>query len=423
MTEIHVAPADDARRYLRTDLLTWFTEPLEESVEDALSLLAEGDRFAAQVADDPDADPTRYDGIYGVFPLLVTVPGPLGSLRQVPVAGLTWVSVHPDARRRGVLTAMLGDHLERTRAAGTSGLSALHASEPGIYGRHGYGIASWETRVTLSRGATLAAPGLEEAAAGIRTRIVDGDDPEVVQRLHALATRLTAARLGAVALPQRVYARFLHDVPQTLRDHEPMRVLFARRDGEDVGFAAFHRKPDWGEHTPRGKVVVWELDGDPATQLALVRRLVDMDLTAEVVVRGRAVDDPIVAWAGSPRGVQGAPSDSLWLRVVDLPLALTTRGYAAPCRVVLDVEDDRMPANHGRWLLEVGTDGVGHVSRTDAAADVALPTQQLAAAYLGDRSLLTALAAGLVTQLRPGAVAELDAAMRSAVGARGAIGF
>ena len=39
-----------------------------------------------------------------------------GGARQVPCAGLTWVGVHPDHRRQGVLTAMLRHHLEQVRA-------------------------------------------------------------------------------------------------------------------------------------------------------------------------------------------------------------------------------------------------------------------------------------------------------------------
>lgn len=182
---VRVHRADDDERFLASDLLTWFQEPHPEPTPDSLSGLDPADRWAAEVEDDPDADPTRYAGIYGTYPLLVTVPGPLGSLRQVPVLGLTWVGVHPDARRRGVLTAMLEHHLEQTRTGDWSGLGALQASEPAIYGRHGWGVASLELRATLSRGATLTAPHLDAAAGRVRTRLYDAADPAVVARVTA----------------------------------------------------------------------------------------------------------------------------------------------------------------------------------------------------------------------------------------------
>ena len=71
-----------------------------------------------------------------------------------PVAGLTWVGVHPQYRRRGLLRAMLSGHFEQCRARGEA-ISALTASEPAIYGRFGYGLASDVLRLTIPRGAGL----------------------------------------------------------------------------------------------------------------------------------------------------------------------------------------------------------------------------------------------------------------------------
>jgi GNAT superfamily N-acetyltransferase len=47
-------------------------------------------------------------GINSAFNLRLPVPG-----AEIPAAGLTWVGVHPQYRRRGVLTAMIRDHFER----------------------------------------------------------------------------------------------------------------------------------------------------------------------------------------------------------------------------------------------------------------------------------------------------------------------
>lgn len=420
---VRVHRADDDERFLASDLLTWFQEPPPEPTADTLSALDPADRWAAEVEGDADADPTRYAGVYGTYPLLVTVPGPLGTLRQVPVLGLTWVGVHPDARRRGVLTAMLEHHLERTRAGDWSGLSALHASEPAIYGRHGWGVASLEARVTLSRGATLTAPHLDEAAARVRTRLYDAADPAVVARVTTLLRTHAADRLGAVALPERVLRRFLSDNAATVRDQEPTRVLMAVVDGEDAGFAVLQRKPDWDEHAPKGTVFVWTVDGAPASRLALLRRLVDLDLTSTVKLRVASPDDLVLDWTAPDRGVAGSPVDSLWLRLADLPRAVAARGYAAPCDVVLDVTDARLPDQAGRWRLLTRADGTGEATRTDAPAQVRLDVADLGASYLGGRPLARLLEAGRVEQLEDGAVAALDAALRSPHRPHAAVGF
>jgi hypothetical protein len=49
--------------------------------------------------------------------------------------------------------------------------------------------------------------------------------------------------------------------------------------------------------------------------------------------------------------------------------------------------------------------------RTSEPADIALDIRELGAAYLGGTRLGTLAAAGLVTELRPGALAPLSAAM------------
>src|SRR5262245_16042156 len=74
----------------------------------------------------------------GAFPFELSVPGG-GSL---PCAGVTAVGVTPTHRRRGVLRAMMDTQLRDVHERGEP-IAALWASEETIYGRFGYGIASW----------------------------------------------------------------------------------------------------------------------------------------------------------------------------------------------------------------------------------------------------------------------------------------
>ena len=82
-----------------------------------------------------DGDDVRRDG--GAFSFGLTVPG--GAM--VPAAGVTMVSVAATHRRRGVLTSMMRRQLDDVRSWGEP-LAVLTASEPEIYGRFGYGIAT-----------------------------------------------------------------------------------------------------------------------------------------------------------------------------------------------------------------------------------------------------------------------------------------
>ena len=86
---------------------------------------------------------------------------------------------------------------------------------------------------------------------------------------------------------------------------------------------------------------------------------------------------------------------------MDVPTALGARRYPTRADVVLDIVDELIPRNAGRWHLTGGPEGAGCV-RTDAPADLRLDVRELGAAYLGSVSLTAQAAAGLV-QVHDGA--------------------
>jgi GNAT superfamily N-acetyltransferase len=415
---IQVGRATDVERYLATDQTVWFAEVSSAPTEVQLTGVPPEQRFAADLA---DADPATYPGIYGVFPMTLSVPAPDAGVRQVPCAGLTWVGVHPDHRRRGILTAMLRHHFEQVRADGGH-VSALHASEPAIYGRHGYGLASLELEVRLGRGTPLSAPHLEDAAAAVTTRMVAASEADVPARLRAC--HLAHADLGSVVGELGYYHRVCTELPEQLRGKEPWRVLFAQRDGADVGFAAFRRTEKWERARPAGEVDVWTVVGEPAARLALVRRLVDLDLIGTVKVRTVGVDDPLLSWLGGPRAASDVGIfDSLWVRLVDLPGALQARAWSAPCDVVVEVVDPAAPWNDGVWRIAADSTGGAAVERTSAEPDLRLDAAVLGAAYLGGGNLVARHRAGLVAERRPGAVRELWRGLRTDLAPTAAVGF
>jgi predicted N-acetyltransferase YhbS len=418
-TGIRVGRADDAERFLATDHAVWFFEVPAVPPEQQLIGLSEEHRFAAEIE---AADGGTYAGVYAVFPMTLIVPAADGTTGQVPSAGLTAVGVHPDHRRKGVLNAMMRHHLEQVHEEAGTYLSVLHASEPAIYGRYGYGLASLELDVTLGRGTKLVAPHLEEAAAAVTTQLTTVSDTDVPKRMREC--HLDRAELGSVVGEPGYYARVCAQLPQDLRDKEPWRVLFARRDGVDVGFAMLRRTHKWDRARPAGELRVWALVGDPAARLALLRRLVDFDLIGTVTLSAVGIDDPLLRWVGGPRATTDvATYDSLWVRLVDLPEALQERSWCAPCDVVVDVTDASAPWNHGTWRIQADGAGAATVERTTAEAAVRLPVEALGSAYLGGGNLVALQRAGLVSEQRRGAVAELWRSMRTELAPTAAVPF
>src|SRR6266446_6217313 len=81
----------------------------------------------------------------GSFAFDLTVPG-----GDLPCAGVTVVGVLPTHRRRGVLRSMMRAQLDACRENGES-VAYLWATEDTIYGRFGYGLASYSIEVDLPR--------------------------------------------------------------------------------------------------------------------------------------------------------------------------------------------------------------------------------------------------------------------------------
>ena len=152
----------------------------------------------------------------------------------------------------------------------------------------------------------------------------------------------------------------------------------------------------------------------PEAYAALWAYLAGIDLTPRLTLYRAPLDDPLQHIIADVRALDMSMYDSLWIRLADVDRALASRTYSTPVDVVFDVRDEVCPWNAGRWRLSA--DGSGAVcERTQDPADLALSSTELGAAYLGGPTLVGMAAAGLVTELRPGA---LIAASRAFAGDR-----
>ncbi len=417
--EIRRLTPDDAPRLLDLDDYAFVNDPTRP----------DRDRGLEQVDWERAFGATRqgaHVGSYLVHDLRLAAPGPLGGITTHPLDGLSWVAVHPDHRRRGVLAAMMAHHVQQARERGAT-WSGLHASDPAIYGRYGYAVASLDVRLEFGGGTALTAPPVvEEQAAGVElTTIFDVGHDDVTQRVRTITRACSDTAIGTVTWPDGKLHGALRDEPEARRGTEPLRGVVARRDGTDVGVALYSRTLSWEpDGTTDGQLHVMLIQArDPGVLLALARRLLAEDLMRTITFGDRGFDDPLLWWASGPRAVNVRVVDGLWLRPIDVGAALSARGYAAACDVVLDVADDLGPWNTGAWRLRVGTDGAGRCEPTSRAADVRLRVQALGSAYLGLRGWGALAACGDVQELRPGALAELTAAFATSAAPVGGLMF
>jgi predicted acetyltransferase len=324
----------------------------------------------------------------------LSVPG--GTL---PAAHVTMVGVAPSHRRQGLLRRMM----QRQLAEVPEPLAVLWASEGRIYPRFGYGLATQRLSMNIdTREVTLPQP---QRPGRLRTLTPAGARPLVEQVYGSVR----AARPGWSSRNDRWWDKVLDDPPKQRHGATELRAtVHEGADGVD-GYALWRAKSDWSPGGPQGEVVAKEVvTADPDAYLTLWRFLLSIDLTRSAKLWLGGHDEPLLHLANEPRRLGATLGDGLYVRIVDVPTALTGRRYPAPVEVVLEVTDRLLEANAGRWRLVADGDKVNCV-RTDEPADLTCDIVDLGAAYLGGTSLGALAAAGRVREARPGALAAASA--------------
>ncbi|MEU7584624.1 GNAT family N-acetyltransferase [Streptomyces sp. NPDC041068] len=341
-------------------------------------------------------------GFLAAFPFTVSVPG-----GELPCPCLTFVSVAPTHRRRGVLSGMLAELFARSAADGAP-IASLWASEDAIYGRFGFGPATLGHTVEIDSRRPLA---LRITPDDRPLRLVDPSDaPDLLGEYY---DRTRTDRAGRLARGE-AWWREEWLVEEDEEDDElspPRVVVLGDHAGPVAGYAIYRTKTR--DDAP-GLVRLDELEADtPAAAAALWRYLASIDLTGLIRAWGRPLDDPLHLFAADRDQVRVTGEfPALWVRLVDVRKALESRSWAAPVDVVLDVVDDRLPANAGRHRLTASPDGCAYEA-TEAPADLTIDVRDLAAGYLGGTKIDAFVRAGLATEHTPGAAAALDGALRT----------
>lgn len=333
-------------------------------------------------------------GITSSFDTGIAVPGG----RVLPLAAVDGVGVRADRTRRGVLSALMAAQLAEFAERGIP-LAALHASEPTIYGRFGYGSAALAKTVRVAR---PAARLHDRVPSGGEVRMLTPE--EAVKEIPGLYRRIGLARPGMIERPD-LWWPTTHD-RHVGPDGSHVVAVHSGPEGDD-GYVVYDTVDTRTLDDPDAGAVLKVRDlhaANPVAAAGLWRFLLSVDLVSAVHARHRPVDEPLAAMLTDHRHARTLDvEDDLWLRPVDVAAALDARTYRAAEPVVLAVTDRILAANTGHY--EVGPDGA---RRTDAAADLALDVDTLGMLYLGQWSATALAQAGRVEVRDPAAVARAD---------------
>ncbi|MFI6303430.1 GNAT family N-acetyltransferase [Amycolatopsis thailandensis] len=397
MSEFHVRAVSEGEQRACLDLLSEALHGKPAS-DEAWAKMAPTWPAAGKFAAFDDHDTPV--GIASSFDTELTVPGG----QKLVTAAVDGVAVRADWTRRGILTAMMAVQLEDFAARGVP-LAALHASEGVIYGRFGYGAA------TFCKGVSVERPRARVRGGVGRDGVVRLVTPaEAVERVPALYDRFEGTRPGFLARPAQWWPGFFD---RLVTGNDGYRVaVHSGPDGDD-GYVVYQTIDVRDRQAPeRGAILdIRELDAaTPRAWAGLWRFLLSVDLVSAVTGRARPVDEPIAELLTDPRAVNTVEvMDDLWLRLVDVLAALRARTYGTAEPVVLEVLDKQLPDNNGRYVV-----GSGGVERTTAGADLRLDVATLSSLYLGHGLFADLALSGRVEVLDESAVDRADTLFHTA---------
>lgn len=319
-------------------------------------------------------------GTSGAFSLEVSVPGG----RQVKASGVTAVTVRATHRRRGLLRQMMDKLLDDARERGEP-LAVLTASESHIYGRFGFGAASFGASVSIAtdRSGFRAVPDVPG-----RFRMVD--DKTVRDTFPAIHDAVRRRRPGDIGRTDPWWDLAAVD-SEIMRNgaKKAFRVLHEDAAGNPDGYATYRYSGTWEDGNPAKAVSVDEVvAAGTQVELALWRYLLDLDLVA--TVKAELPLDSVLRWAlvEPRRYLVKQVTDQLWVRLLDVPAALSARTYSEPGHLVIRVLDE------ATFRLSVDENGVGVCEPSTEEPDVTLGHEELGSVYLGAVRFTTLSGAG-----------------------------
>lgn len=315
--------------------------------------------------------------------------------RRVPVTGIASVGVAPEARGRGVATALLARVHEVARARGDA-LCILHAFRDAFYVRHGYGKAGGYRRLRIAP----ASVPRGWAALGV-VRAARAEDRPAIEAVYA---RSLGRRTGAVERPPGLW---------TDRFADPTLAYLVAEAGGVCGYVAFELVQAEPHASVSARVDEIVAD-DPEAERALWGRLGGLRDQVDVIAIDVADDDPIAFALDDPdrhtRGDGtlehpiGVLAAGPMLRIVDRARALFARGYSTDGAV-------RLVGDGGVVELAVVSGRAGPAA-VPPADTLEIDDAALAAVAFGGLPLAGAERLGLARASSPAALARASELFR-----------
>ena len=267
--------------------------------------------------------------------LLVIFMGQWFGGRVIPMGGIAAVGVPPEQRGSGIARTLMARTLEELREQEIP-LSTLYASTQHLYRAVGYEQAGSFCQFAMPASAFPT---------GDRSLPVEQVDPAKHELFHTVYRQWVEPMNGCLARNRIIWERAVRPDESPVFAYRigsadaPEGYLIYSQQGRDLGHDM--RVRDWAALTPAAFARLHTLLGD---HRSVVR---------DVIWKGPPVD-PILCSPEEQR-VQSRGGERWLLRIVDVSAALEQRGYpdGVEAQLHLEVTDDLLPGNAGRFLVDV----------------------------------------------------------------------
>ncbi len=390
---------DEVKEFLKIELKAFGLHPGEAGYDDKTT----------EQTVEPERSHVACDGknIVGTASVLsfdMSVPG-----GELPVAGVSLVGVLPTHTRRGILRQLMREQLDDVIARGEA-MAALWSSEASIYSRFGYGSAAPRSTWTIDTANVQFKDSGISASGSTTMRMIEKD--EALKLFPVVYEKCFTQQPGFMRRKSEVWWQDRLDSKEGMEHAGVGKPFFVvcETDGDPTGYLAYRVKLSFDKGgIPGGRLhVVEAMAATTAALRATWQYCLGLDLMPTVEAWFRPLEEPLVHLLANPRQLRRIVSDSLWLRILDVPKALEARSYLADSHITFRLIDKFNPATEGVYTLEASAEGAT-CTRSKKKPDLTMPVGVLGSLYLGGKRIGPMSAAGLVEAHTPDALERAHA--------------
>ncbi len=341
----------------------------------------------------PDRSIMAFDGKNMVgnalsYEMDMYIPGGLSK-----IAAVASVSVQATHRRKGINRSIMKYQLEDIHSR-QEPLAVLQASESIIYGRYGYGMASFENNLEIEK--TRSAYAIDHVPEGQSYFIEESEAREIFPQIYAKAIE---NRVGMVRRNENWWEFRFREPGLKGGDPKSWFVKY-QKNGENDGYLRYTINDV--------ELNVIELIASSHEAYSSLWRLcLDMDLVDIIKAEHRPADEELKWMLADPRRLVEHSCDRYWVRLVDVKKALSQRSYLVDGSLTLEVRDSFLPWN--QEVVELRSEsGESSCATSNRNPDIVLSAGDLGAVYLGGINFSTLLAAGRIEEITKGSISKAN---------------